>query len=179
MAKIQRTISDCPISDYPICDCPISDIRQLDNRKSDIEQSEIDILKLIPQRPPFVMVDKLLFCDEIKTLTSFHIKKDNILNINNYFSETGILENIAQTCALRLGYLGKGKPVKIGMIGSINDFEVNYLPNIGDIIETEMIVEHEIFNVILLKANVSCNNKTVATCGMKVVLTDIDSEVEE
>jgi len=139
---------------------------------------ENNILKYIPQRPPFVMVDELLFCDDKQTITSFYITKENILNEGEHFSEIGIIENIAQTCAVRLGYLNQGKPVKIGMIGAINDFTIFFIPKIEKNIETEIVLEEEIFNVILLKADVKCNGIPVAICKMKVVLTDIDTITE-
>lgn len=142
------------------------------------------ITTLIPQQPPFVMVDKLLFCDVEKTKTSFTIKSDNVFleplrccqqlqsGVEAVFSQSGIVENVAQTCAARMGYLGDRQNVKIGMIGSISDFEIFYLPKINDEIFTEIVVETEIGNIVLLNASVVCNEKTVATGKMKVVLTD-------
>jgi predicted hotdog family 3-hydroxylacyl-ACP dehydratase len=132
---------------------------------------EINILNLIPQHPPFVMVEKLLFCDAEKTKTSLKITSGNIFVKNGEFSQSGIIETIAQTCAVRLGYLNH--PVKIGMIGSINNFEfLGTLPKINDEIITEIFVAAEIENIILLNAEVKSNGKTFATGKMKVVLTD-------
>ncbi|MDR2823998.1 MAG: pseudouridylate synthase [Prevotellaceae bacterium] len=135
---------------------------------------DIEITKLIPQRPPFVMVEKLLFCDELTTKTSLFLKNDNIFSENGYFSQSGIIENVAQTCAARLGYLNINKPVKIGMIGSVNDFEIFALPEIGCEIITEIVVEAEIGNIILLNANVLCGADKVAQGKMKVILTDTE-----
>ena len=146
---------------------------------------KIDIKTLLPQRPPFVMVEKLLFCDVEKTKTSLLIKSDNIFVERSLsvvpersrrqavFSQSGIIENVAQTCAARMGYLGDSENVKIGMIGSINDFEfTGFLPKIDDEIITEIVVDTEIGNIVLLNAQVVCNEKIVATGKMKVVLTD-------
>ncbi|MDR1543437.1 MAG: pseudouridylate synthase [Prevotellaceae bacterium] len=131
----------------------------------------INISELLPQRPPFVMVEKLLFCDLEKTKTSFKIESGNIFVENGVFTQSGIIENVAQTCAVRMGYLNED--VKIGMIGSINDFEFfGILPKTGEIIETEIAVEAEVGNIILLKASVLYNENKIATGKMKVVLTD-------
>jgi 3-hydroxymyristoyl/3-hydroxydecanoyl-(acyl carrier protein) dehydratase len=136
--------------------------------------SVIKILELLPQRPPFIMVEKLLFCDLEKTKTSLSIKNDNIFVENNHFSQSGIIENVAQTCAARLGYLNRNQPVKIGMIGSINDFEFSgVLPRAGQEIITEINVEAEVGQVILLNASVLCNENIVVTGKMKEVLTDV------
>ncbi|GHU68495.1 hypothetical protein FACS189413_05510 [Bacteroidia bacterium] len=135
---------------------------------------KVNILKLLPQQPPFIMVDKLLFCDNITTKTSLFIKNDNIFVENGVFSQSGIVENVAQTCAARLGYLNRNQPVKIGMIGSINDFELFSLPKINENISTEIIVDAEVGNIILLNAGVLCNGNKIAQGKMKVVLTDTE-----
>ena len=64
-----------------------------------------DIFNLIPQRPPMVMVDKLFECNDQKALTGFEIVADNILVRNGQFSESGLIENIAQSAALMTGWL--------------------------------------------------------------------------
>src|ERR1700676_785962 len=64
-----------------------------------------NIIPLIPQKPPFVMVGKLLYIDETNTRSSFRITNDNVFVKDNLFQEAGLLENIAQTAALRAGYL--------------------------------------------------------------------------
>jgi len=139
---------------------------------------ETDIKTLLPQQPPFVMVEKLLFCDVEKTKTSLLIKSDNIFVENGVFSQSGIIENVAQTCAARMGYLGDNQNVKIGMIGSINNFEfTGFLPKTDDEIFTEIVVDTEIGNIVLLNAQVVCNEKIVATGKMKVVLTDTEVKI--
>ena len=40
--------------------------------------SEVDILELIPQRPPFIMVDRLLHFDRIVTTAEFAVREANI-----------------------------------------------------------------------------------------------------
>ena len=39
---------------------------------------DINILEIIPQRAPMVMIDNLLYADEKKTISSFEIKTDCI-----------------------------------------------------------------------------------------------------
>jgi len=134
------------------------------------------VLKYIPQRPPFVMVDTLIFCNNEQTQTEFFIKKDSLFVENKKLTETGILENIAQTCAARLGYLSENQPVKIGMIGSVDNFEIYALPCANEKLSTTITVTAEVLNVVVLSASVMSDDKLLATCNMKVVLTDIVSE---
>ncbi|MDL2227599.1 hydroxymyristoyl-ACP dehydratase [Odoribacter sp. OttesenSCG-928-L07] len=137
---------------------------------------ENEILMLIPQRPPFVMVDELVYCDDTHTLCTLNIKNNNIFIENEHFSEVGILENIAQSCAVRLGYLNINQPVKIGMVASISNFELFELPKVDEKISTEIIIDESFMNVIMFKATVKSKNTIIATCNMKVILTDIDIE---
>jgi predicted hotdog family 3-hydroxylacyl-ACP dehydratase len=144
--------------------------------QADYFSIEGSIQEYIPQRPPFVMVDELLFCNNEQTQTAFTVKEDSLFVVKNQFTEMGILENIAQTCAARLGYLNKTQPIKIGMIGSVDHFEVVYLPFTGEKIITTISILTEVLNVILLSATVLCRGSMVASCNMKVVLTDMVSE---
>lgn len=133
------------------------------------------ILEYIPQRPPFVMVDNIISCDHLITLTNFKIK-ENCLFVENYLlSECGLIENIAQTCAARLGYLNDNQPVRIGMIGAIDNFELFERPKIKTEIFTEINVTTEVLNIIVLSAKTFYMDKIFAKCNMKVVLTDIIS----
>lgn len=133
-------------------------------------------LQYIPQRPPFVMIDALLYCDTERTETEFTILPDNLFVENGLFTEMGVLENVAQTCAARLGFLNADQPVKIGMIGSVDNLEFFQAPKVGEKIRTKILVTAEVFNVVMLTATVARDDETMATCSMKVVLTEVDSE---
>src|SRR4051812_31025184 len=120
-----------------------------------------NILDLIPQRPPMVMIDELLACDEEVARTSFSIKADDIFVENGQLSEAGLLENIAQTAASRAGYMAKNnnEPVKIGYIGAVKDYEVFELPKVGDTLETEIKITNQVFDVTVVNGSVYCNSK--------------------
>ncbi|HOG24905.1 MAG TPA: pseudouridylate synthase [Bacteroidales bacterium] len=141
----------------------------------------VNIGELLPHRPPFIMVDRLTACQGYFASTEMFITEDNIFCRNGFFSEAGMMENMAQTCAARLGYksLAGGMPVKLGIIGAVRDFYVFFLPVPGDKLVTEIQIEHEVFNAILLSARILCNGKTAATSYMKLFLTDIDSQPHE
>jgi hypothetical protein len=131
-----------------------------------------NILELIPQAPPFVMVDTLLYTNELTSRSSFVINDNNCMVDNGFFTEGGLLENIAQTAAARAGYLAKAenKPVSGGYIGAVKDFEVFFLPQAGQEIITEIRIENQFFNVSVITGNVHRNNELVARCEMKVFL---------
>jgi len=135
---------------------------------------DIDILTLIPQKPPFIAVDKLIYCDKINAKSSFLIDKDSIFAEKEELSEAGIIENFAQTCAARLTYLNQDEGVKIGMIGSVDKIEIFSRPKVNSLLETNITVAAEVMNFLLIEAFSESEGKTVACCKMKIFLTDIN-----
>jgi predicted hotdog family 3-hydroxylacyl-ACP dehydratase len=131
-----------------------------------------NILELIPQAPPFVMVGQLTYSDELLTRSAFTIAADNCMVANGVFSEGGLMENIAQTAAARVGYLAKteSKPIAGGYIGAVKDFETFFLPQVGQNLVTEIKIENQIFNVSVISGSVWCNHQLAARCEMKVFL---------
>ena len=66
-----------------------------------------NILDLIPQRAPIVMVDEFLGIDNNVSKTRFTVKEENIFVDNNQLSECGLIEHIAQSAAARVGFIFK------------------------------------------------------------------------
>lgn len=134
-----------------------------------------DILLLIPQRPPFVMVDQLLSSDENVTQTSFHVTEENVLVANGEFSEAGLMENIAQTAAARAGYISmmENKPVAVGYIVSVKNLEVFDLPKINDELITEIKIENQVFDMTVISGTVKHNDKVMAQCEMNIIVNKI------
>lgn len=131
-----------------------------------------DILPLIPQRPPFVMVDSLEDCNESSAKTSFSIKKENIFLKKGILGEPALIENIAQTAAARIGYIcqQKNEPVPVGFIGAVQQLEVFSLPTIGDVLETEITIKNQVFNATIIAGSIHCAGKQVASCEMKIFI---------
>ena len=138
-----------------------------------------DILSLLPHRPPFVMVDKLLRCDENSTMTSFNITDENILVVNGEFTEAGLMENIAQTAAAGAGYRAKlqKKPVAVGYIGAVKNFIVLDLPKINDELVTEVKIEEQVFDMIVISGTVKRNDEVMAQCEMNIFTKKIIPDV--
>ena len=139
---------------------------------------DISIRELIPQRPPFVMIDKLLSFDMVFTVTQLEVRADNVFCKDGHLSAEGLMENIAQTCAARMGYINltKNEAVKIGVIGAVNNFEVFRTPKIGEVIITTIEMLEEMFQVTMVKAIVKCGEETIAQANMKIALIDKDSQ---
>ncbi len=116
------------------------------------------------------MVGKLVSVDENSTRSSFVINADNVFVKNGLFQEAGLLENIAQTAALRAGYFAEAehKPVSVGYIGAIKDLEIFNLPKVGDELTTEIIIENKILDVTVISGKVWHNGNLQAQCEMKL-----------
>ena len=131
-------------------------------------------LPYIPQRPPFVLVDNLLSCDEEIVVTDFHIPRDHVLVENGLLSDVGMIENVAQTCAARIGWINHDKPIPIGVIGAVNNFEYSVLPAAGETITTTVTVSSAVFEAIIVHAEIQCNGQIIAQCDMKVFVRTIE-----
>ncbi len=122
----------------------------------------------IPQRPPFVLVDNLIDCDPVSVHTEFTIPATHVLVNDGHLSEAGLMENIAQTCATRIGWINKDKPVRIGVIGSISNFEVVTFPRVGETIDTIVTIVSEVFDAVIVHAETRLHDDLIAQCDMKV-----------
>lgn len=140
--------------------------------------SKYDILELLPQRRPFVMIDSLLYCDMAVTRTSLEVREDNIFNDGGHLSTAGICENIAQTCAARLGYLSlsSGQPVRLGFIGAISNMQMSRTPRTGEVLVTEINVLQEVFNITLVHAVVRSGDEIIAETDLKIALADDEAQ---
>lgn len=132
---------------------------------------DIDILELLPQRPPFVMVDHLVDYSETQTTCELTIRKDNVFCENGELAAAGLIEHIAQTCAARLGYYNKyvlKVGVRLGFIGEVKDLEIVRLPREGETLSTTIVVMQEIFDVTLVNAEVRVGTEVIATTRLKI-----------
>lgn len=135
---------------------------------------EKDILNFIPQRPPMVMVEKLHKAEGGQTIGSFEIKEENIFCKDGCLQEPGLIENIAQTAAVGVGfeYRNKDKDVPTGYIGAVQKLTIHKLPEIGKNIVTEINIEHKVFNTTLINGKITCDDELIADCTMKIFLDE-------
>jgi predicted hotdog family 3-hydroxylacyl-ACP dehydratase len=132
------------------------------------------ILQYIPQRPPIVLISRIYKCDETSVITGFDIVNEHILTQNGKLTESGIVENMAQTAASMAGFeavVNKSQP-RVGFIANIKNLVINYLPEAGNEILTEVKTKTQVMNVSIIEASSYCNNKLVATCEMKIFLQE-------
>ena len=135
----------------------------------------IDIHDLLPHQEPFVMVGSMVQFDGVRMVCEMNIKADNLFVEDNCFSASGMIENIAQTCAVRLGYVNKyifGKDVQIGFIGALRNMEVFGLAEVGQTITTLVDVREEVFGMTLASAVVRQGDRILMTTEMKIAVKE-------
>ena len=138
------------------------------------EFEKIDVHTLLPQQEPFVMIDRLIHYDPVRTVTTLQVRQDNIFADEGHLSVAGLNENIAQTCAARMGYqsLSSGERVKIGVIGAITNFSVERTPLVGEVLTITIDVVQEVFQVTLVHATVRVGDEVIAQTDLKIALQD-------
>jgi len=135
----------------------------------------INVLDLLPQRPPFIMIDRLVFSDEVVTTTKFLVRSDNIFMEGDVLNACALVENIAQTCAARIGYINSvnHEKVRIGIIGSVRNLNILRPVRLGELLTTSIEVKEEVMQLTLVEASVRVGDETVVTAEMKIALSDI------
>lgn len=132
------------------------------------------IYRLIPQRPPIVMVDTFFSADETDAETGLHIHADNIFCQADTLQEPGLVEHVAQSAAAFAGYAPytRGEAPKLGFIGEVKKFKIVRLPHCGEFLHTHLHVMGEAGGVTLIATEVQVEGETLATCQMKIFIQE-------
>jgi len=141
---------------------------------TDNSLSSIDVLTLLPQRPPFVMIDRLTWFDQSLTTTQFTPRADNLfMDDGGRLNACGLVEVMAQTCAARMGYINcyiYKQKVQIGFIGGIKNLQILRRPCLGETLTTTVEVVQQVMQMTLVQATVKVGSETIATGEMKIAL---------
>ena len=136
----------------------------------------LDVHSLIPQQEPFVMVGTLTGISETGAVTETPVQPGNLFVDGGHFSAAGIMENMAQTHAVRMGFINKfilKKDMQTGFIGAIRSAEIQALPETGETIRTEVLIREEVFGMALSDIVVTGRDgRKIATAEMKIALKE-------
>jgi 3-hydroxyacyl-[acyl-carrier-protein] dehydratase len=129
-----------------------------------------DITRYIPQRDPIVMVHNLLEASDDHAVTQLHITDNNVFIADGYLAEPGMVENIAQTAAVHVGFqcTRKGQPIPIGYIAAIRDLEIVDLPPIDSTITTTVRITNKVLDLTVARGEVVWNDKVMCSCEMRI-----------
>jgi 3-hydroxyacyl-[acyl-carrier-protein] dehydratase len=133
---------------------------------------QTEILPFIPQRPPFVMIDTLVQAGGDTIVTAFTVREEHMFVSEGYFTEPGLVENMAQSAAAGTGYRAQqeDKPAPVGFIGALKGLQVNELPPVGTTIRTEVHFLQQVMQAHLVMGKVMIGEREIASCEFKIFL---------
>ena len=137
----------------------------------------IDLHTVLPQQEPFVMVGSLIAFDADSSVTETLIREDNIFVDDGHFSASGMMENIAQTCAARVGFYNKyvlHKDVQVGFIGAVRNYVVHSLAPVGEVITTRVDILQDVVGMTLANAQVTCRGEVIAEAEIKLAVRQVE-----
>jgi predicted hotdog family 3-hydroxylacyl-ACP dehydratase len=131
-----------------------------------------DILRYIPQRPPVVMVDAFYGLDGECSYSGYTVPGESIFCRGGILDECALIENMAQSAALRVGWLcvSEGKDVPLGFIGSVGKCDIARRARAGETLLTSVKVVAEIGNVTLAEAEITSGSERIGSCTLKIFL---------
>lgn len=129
-----------------------------------------DVINWIPQREPFVFIDAIEDVNETHAVTRLSISADCPLVQNGVLPLAGLMENAAQTCAARAGWVQKrqGDAVKKGYIGAVKEMAVSRFPQVGETLRTEANLIQEVMNISLIECTIRIEDEVIATTTLKL-----------
>lgn len=131
-----------------------------------------ELLLLIPQRAPIVMVSTLESYDDKRLVSTFVVCEENIFVNEVTLVEIGLLEHMAQSVALHTGYsyFLKGENAPMGYIGSMQDVDIQDLPEIGETVFSTVTILQEFMGVTLVEIETKLEDSVIARARMKTVI---------
>lgn len=143
--------------------------------ENEVLASGEEIFRLIPQRPPMVMVDTLYSARVEGGVTGLAVKEENLFCIGGHLTEPGIIEHSAQSAAAFAGYRYylAGEEPHIGLIGEIKTFSIERTPAVGEKLRTEVHVEGEAMGMSLVRTETYVDGHKIAGGVIKIFIADV------
>ena len=132
-----------------------------------------------------LMVSKLIHINDASVHTEFTIKEDCVFVKNGIFSETGLIENAAQTCSAIVGQSyfdkedleGEGNNL-VGYISAIKKVEIFNLPKQGKVITTKASLVSRFDTGSLTICSIDCstfnNDDLIVACTLNFIIHEVE-----
>ena len=137
--------------------------------------THIPVGSILLQATPFRFVDTLVSFEREEVETAYTVPAEGPLIEAGHLTEAGLVENMAQSSAARIGYISvyiDHVPVRIGYLGQVKNLIINRLPSSGERLSTFVKVRQDIFGITLVDAEVRSGEETVASAAIKTALRD-------
>ena len=135
-----------------------------------------DIKRLIPQREPFIMVDRFEECDGNSAATALSVSPNNYFILpDDTMAETGLIEHLAQSCSAFAGYqaMSKASPSgtpPVGLIGEVKHFECHRRPRLGERLQSTVTFGISFGNVTLATGQTFVDEELIAEIQLKIFM---------
>lgn len=133
-----------------------------------------EIKRLIPQRDPIMMVDKLISVDGDVAVTGLTVRADNyFIDEDRLLAEPGLIEHIAQGASAFAGYkaMAAGAIIPpLGLIGEVKKFHCYRRPEIGEELRTTITMGTEIAGLTIITGEVRVLDEIIADTQMKIFI---------
>ncbi|OYP01267.1 3-hydroxyacyl-[acyl-carrier-protein] dehydratase [Lachnotalea glycerini] len=131
------------------------------------------IRKILPQRPPFLLLDKVIDYEVHKSLAGYKNITGTEEFSNVHFGECAIypgvflIEIAAQASALLFLLSNeevdiKEKKNKFGLLGNVSQFQFLNIVTPGDCLEVHVFMVREINQMAITKVEITCEERLVA-----------------
>ncbi|MDO4228230.1 MAG: acyl carrier protein [Capnocytophaga sp.] len=101
----------------------------------------ISLQNFLPHQAPMLMVDTVLEISDTHVVTEFLVKENCIFLDENFLAESGLIENMAQTCSAIVGqfyFTNENSDKRIlGYISAIKKLDIYALPKVLNKVHTE------------------------------------------
>lgn len=147
-------------------------------------EDHIDFKNFLPHREPMLMVTRLVHIDDASVHTQFAITKDCVFVKNETLSETGLIENAAQTCSAIVGQSyfdkedlkGEGNKL-VGYISAIKKVEIFDLPKKGEVIVTKASLISRFDTGAVTICSIDCstfnNDELIVACTLNFLIHEV------
>lgn len=133
---------------------------------------DVAMERLIPQRDPIRMVDRLVEVDGGTATTALSVRPDNyFMEDDGAMAEPGLIEHIAQSALALAGYraLASGASAPpVGYIGEVRKFRCYRRPRVGEELRTSVVWGDTIGDIALVSGESRVGDERVAEVGMKI-----------
>lgn len=141
-----------------------------------------DITRLIPQRAPLLLVDRLLRATDEEAETCYTVPADGfLLDDEGRLAETGLLEHIAQSASALAGWRAcqaGGDEAPLGFIGEVKKFRCYGRPAPGSELHTTIRLTAEAGDVLLVEGETRADGNVLAETRLKVAIRPQEGATE-
>jgi predicted hotdog family 3-hydroxylacyl-ACP dehydratase len=130
------------------------------------------ILDYIPQRPPMVMVGAFYGVEGDCSYSGFTVTRDCLFCHEGILDECALIENMAQSAALRIGWLcaSEGRAIPLGFIGSVSKCDIARKVRVDEVLQTTVKIVAEVSNVTMAEVVIIASEDIVCTSTLKIFL---------